>query len=394
MNAPASRTYENARRWVKAGHKVTVITCAPNHPNGIIYPGYKNRVYQWDELDGIRILRVKTYLSANKGFLKRILNYISYMISATLWSPLVIDVDAVVSTSPQFFCGFSGYFVSRLKRCRWVLEIRDLWPESIIAVGAIANRKVIVFLEGLETFMYRKADRIVPVTDSFKVHIMGRGIDPGRISVIKNGADLERFSPLPKQNAFREQHGLNGKFVASYIGTHGMAHGLDTIFAAAELLKDRDRIVFLLVGDGAERENLLKQKEARKLDNVIMLQQQEKAKIPEIIAASDVNLVLLKKTDLFKTVIPSKIFEAMAMERPVILGVEGESKAIVEEGECGVCIEPENTDELVDMLDKLCGSVEMTDRMGRNGRRFVEKYFNRDDLAADYLALIRNLGRG
>jgi glycosyltransferase involved in cell wall biosynthesis len=376
---------------VKAGHKVTVITCAPNHPNGIIYPGYKNRIYQWDELDGIRILRVKTYLSANKGFLKRTLNYVSYMVSATLWSPLVKDVNVVVSTSPQFFCGYSGYIVSRLKRCRWVLEIRDLWPESIIAVDAITNRKVISLLEYLETFMYRNADRIITVTDSFKVHIMGRGINPKRISVVKNGADLERFSPLPKQNAFREQHGLNGKFVASYIGTHGMAHGLNTIFRAAELLKDQSRIVFLLVGDGAERKSLLKQKETRKLDNVVMLPQQERSKMPEIIAASDVNLVLLKKTNLFKTVIPSKIFEAMAMERPIVLGVEGESKSIVEEGECGLCIEPENADELVDMLLKLCGSSEMTAGLGKNGRRFVEKYFNRDVLASDYLALIQNL---
>ena len=392
VNAPASRTHENAKRWVRAGHRVTVITCAPNHPKGIVYPGYRNALRQWEEIDGIRVLRVKTYLSPNKGFGGRTLNYISYMISAITFCPLVKDVDVVVSTSPQFFCGMAGYFVSRLKKKPWVLEIRDLWPESIIAVGAISNRKVIGLLEGLETFMYRNAARIVSVTDSFKAHIVKRGIPPERISVIKNGADLERYSPLPKDNRFREELGLNGKFVASYVGTHGMAHGLGTVFRAAEKLKDSPQFVFLLVGDGAERDALVKTKESLGLKNVIMLPQQEKSRMPEIIAASDVNLVLLKKADLFKTVIPSKIFEAMAMERPLILGVEGESKAIIEDADCGICIEPENDDELVGALRKLHDEDGLGMRLGKNGRKCVEKRYNRDFLAAEYLTLLRDVG--
>jgi len=389
VNAPASRTHENAKRWVRAGHRVTVITCAPNHPKGIVYPGYRNALRQWEEIDGIRALRVKTFLSANKGFGGRTLNYLSYMFSAIIFSPMVKDVDVVVSTSPQFFCGMAGYFVSRLKGKPWVLEIRDLWPESIISVGAISNRKVIRLLEGVETFMYRKAARIVSVTDSFKAHIVRRGIPPERVSVIKNGADLERFSPLPKDNRIRKELGLNGKYVASYIGTHGMAHGLESVLRAAENLKDSPQFVFLLVGDGAERDTLVKTQESLGLKNVIMLPQQEKSRMPEIIAASDVNLVLLRKADLFKTVIPSKIFEAMAMERPIILGVEGESKGIIEEGDCGICIEPENALELAKALATLCGDKGKADRLGRNGRKFVERYFNRDKLAADYLDLLR-----
>ena len=389
VNAPASRTHENAKRWVRAGHRVTVITCAPNHPKGIVYPGYRNALRQWEEIDGIRALRVKTFLSANKGFGGRTLNYLSYMFSAIIFSPMVKDVDVVVSTSPQFFCGMAGYFVSRLKGKPWVLEIRDLWPESIISVGAISNRKVIRLLEGVETFMYRKAARIVSVTDSFKAHIVRRGIPPERVSVIKNGADLERFSPLPKDNRIRKELGLNGKYVASYIGTHGMAHGLESVLRAAENLKDSPQFVFLLVGDGAERDTLVKTQESLGLKNVIMLPQQEKSRMPEIIAASDVNLVLLRKADLFKTVIPSKIFEAMAMERPIVLGVEGESKQIIEEGDCGICIEPENALELAKALATLCGDKGKADRLGRNGRKFVERYFNRDKLAADYLDLLR-----
>ncbi|RNC70381.1 MAG: glycosyltransferase WbuB [Desulfuromonadales bacterium] len=391
VNAPASRTYENARRWVRDGHRVTVITCTPNHPNGVVYPGYRNRWCFQEELDGIRVLRVKTYLSANKGFAKRIANYISYMISATLFSTLVRDVDVVVSTSPQFFCGLAGYFASRMRRAPWVVEIRDLWPESIIAVGAIRSRAVIDLLEGLETFMYSRADHVVAVTDAFKRHIAGRGVGVEHITVIKNGADLERFTPGPKENAFRKEYGLEGKFVVSYVGTHGMAHGLDTIFEAAEAMRDREDIVFLLVGDGAERERLLTRKEEQGLSNVLMIPQQPKERMPEIINASDACMVLLKKNDLFKTVIPSKIFEAMAMERPIILGVEGESREIVEQGRCGLCIEPENAVELAEAIRRLDADERLAGDLGQNGRCYVSTVFDREVLARRYLETLSPL---
>ncbi len=392
VNAPASRTYENAKRWVRAGHQVTVITCAPNHPNGIIYPGYQNRLWQWQERDGIRILRVKTYLSANKGFAKRILNYLSYMVSATLFCSQTQKADVVVSTSPQFFCGLAGFFVSRTKRCPWVLEIRDLWPESIIAVGAVKNRWIIDLLEGVETWMYQGADRIVALTKAFKRHIAGRGVAPEKITVITNGADLEQFQTSPKENDFRAEQNLEGKVVSSYIGTHGMAHGLETIFNAAVLLKDKKEIVFLLVGDGAERERLLKQKAARGLTNVIMLAQQKKEKMPEIIAASDACMVLLRKADLFKTVIPSKLFEAMAMERAIILGVEGESREIIEEGACGICIEPENPQALADAVWALFENRAFTETLGKNGKAFVVNEYDREKLAETYLKLLVHVG--
>jgi glycosyltransferase involved in cell wall biosynthesis len=391
VNAPASRTYENAKRWVKAGHNVTVITCAPNHPNGVLYPGYKNLLWQWDKKDGIKILRVKTYLSANSGFLRRILNYISFMISAILQCHRAKKVDVVISTSPQFFCGMAGYFVSRLKWKPWVLEIRDLWPESIIAVGAIKKRWVINLLEKIETFLYLKADHIISLTEAFKRHIIGRDVDSSKITVNTNGADLQHFNPLPGNNHFRSQYKLNGHFVASYIGTHGMAHALETVIFAAEILKDRMDITFLLVGDGAERERILAEKEKRALENVIMLPQQEKGKVPEMIAASDVCMVLLRRTPVFKTVIPSKIFEALAMERPIILGVEGESAEIIRQADCGICIEPENAEQLATAVLALYQDVDYRTILGKNGRELIKRQYNRDVLAADYLDLLNNL---
>lgn len=388
VNAPASRTFENACRWVREGHEVTVITCAPNHPDGVLYPGYRNRIRQWEEVAGIRVLRVITYLSANAGFLKRTLNYLSYMVSATLLSCLVRKVDIVISTSPQFFCGMAGLWTASLKRRPWILEIRDLWPESIIAVGAIRNRPIISALESIETLLYRRADHIVSVTESFKEHIAARGIAPERISVLTNGADLSQYQPLGRENGIRSELDLEGKFIASYIGTHGMAHGLDTVLKAADLLREEKNIIFLLVGGGAERERLLAKREEMGLENVLMLPQQPKERMPHVLAASDACLVLLKKRDLFKTVIPSKIFEAMAMERPIILGVEGESKGIIEEGNCGRCIEPENERDLAESVLQLSRDPGAGKQMGLNGGRFVRERFDRDVLARRYLAVI------
>ena len=392
VNAPASRTYENAKRWVRAGHKVTVLTCHPSHPGGVVYPGFKNSIGTWDEIDGIQVLRVGTYLSANKGFLKRIANYVSFMLSAVSQCWRVRDVDLVVSTSPQFFCGLGGYFVSRVKRCSWVLEIRDLWPESIVAVGAIGNRRIIQVLEGIESFMYRKADHIVSLTNAFKRHIMARGIPGDKISIITNGADLERFEPSERMNEVRRELGLpEGVFVASYIGTHGMAHGLGTVLRAAERLRDEPNVRFLLVGDGAERQKLLKEKEALDLKNVIMLDQQPKDRMPHFLAASDACLVLLIKSDLFKTVLPSKIFEAMAMKRPLVLGVEGESRELVEAGGCGICIEPENDLELSEALRTLAQDKAFAVKLGEQGREFVSAYYDREVLATRYLRILESI---
>lgn len=389
VNAPASRTFENARRWVGAGHRVTVLTCVPNHPEGIVYPGYRNRFFQWEEREGVRVLRVKTWLGANKGFLPRILNYLSYLFSATIFCLPLPRPDLVISTSPQFFCGLAGYPVSRLKRCRWLLEIRDLWPESIVAVEAIPRGRLIRLLERVETFMYRKADHIVSVTHSFLKHFQTRGVPPERMSVVTNGADLEAFTPRARDRELEETHGLAGKFVVSYIGTHGLAHSLETVLKAAELLRDEPKVVFLLVGDGAERRKLLAEKERLRLDNVLMLPQQPKSMVPRLLALSDACLILLRKSELFKTVIPSKMFEAMAMERPLIFGVEGESREIFAEAGCGVAIEPENHRELAAAARQLAGDPAASAALGKRGGEFVRRCYDRDNLAGFYETVLR-----
>ena len=394
VNAPASRTYEHCKQWVQEGHEVTVVTCAPNHPQGTVYEGYRNKLIQWENQDGIRVVRIWTYVTANQGFLKRTVNYISFMMAAILSAPFLSGFDITLSTSPQFFNGLAGYAVSRIKRTPWILEIRDLWPESIVAVGAITNRPIIGLLEALELFAYRRADHIVVVTDSFKTHIQDKGICKQRVTVIKNGVDFSLYKKHPDNPvSLAAKIGIEGKFVASYIGTHGMAHHLETILQAADELREWQDIVFLLVGDGAERDRLLAMKDSMNLSNVVMLDQQPKTAMPHFWSLSNVSLVLLRKCDLFKTVIPSKIFESMAMERPIILGVEGESSELLKSAEAGICIEPENEKDLAAQVLNLYQNPRRCQELGLNGRKYVLENFDRLVLAKRFSDLIRNVCR-
>ncbi len=394
VNAPASRTSEHCRAWVKAGHEVTVITCVPNHPSGKVYRGYRNRLYQTEIMDGVRVVRVWTLLAANEGFLLRTLNYLSFLLSATLallWLP---RPDVVISTSPQFFCGLAGFFGRIFRHAPWVLEIRDLWPESIVTVGAMRKGRVVRMLEWLETFAYRRADKVVSVTDSFVPHIAARCGDPHKIAVIKNGVDLGLFSQEASRAAeVKRSLGLDGRFVAAYVGTHGMAHGLETILDAAERLKDDPRIAFLMVGDGAERARLVELAARRGLGNVRILGQRPKAEMPGIWAATDVSLILLKRNDLFRKVIPSKMFEAMAMQRPVILGVEGEARALLEAAGAGIAIAPESAEELAAAVVRLAEDAVLAVRFGAQGLAYVREHFDRARLAATYLELLENVVR-
>lgn len=388
VNAPASRMTEHARAWTRAGHKVTVVTCAPNHPAGTLYPGYRNRLFQRETVDGVEVIRVWTWLAANEGFLPRIANYVSYLVSVLLAMPRLPNADVVLSSSPQFFCGLAGFFLKRRRR-PWVLEIRDLWPESIVAVGAMKRGFAIRTLEAIEAFAYRRADLVVSVTDGFVPHIRARR-PRGAIAVIKNGVDLTLFArpDMSAAEAFKAEHGLTGKFVAAYVGTHGMAHGLDTLLDAARLLRNRNDIAFLLVGGGSERERLEQTVLRDKFANIRMLGPQPKSAMPAILAATGAALVLLKRLDTFKTVIPSKMFEAMALGRPIVLGVEGEAAALMHAGKAGIAITPESAEELAAAVTRLADDSALAADYGANGRAFVERDFDRARLAEDYLALL------
>lgn len=391
MGAPASRVSQLARAWAADGHDVTVLTGFPNHPTGVIPPEYRGWPYIRREDDhGVKVVRTPIYAAANKGLVKRSLNYVSYAASASLLGPLLTSrPDVVIATSPQFLTAVAGYELAKLKRVPFVFEVRDLWPRSIVEVGAMkADSPVVKGLEAAELFLYRHADRIVVVTDSFVDEIAARGIPRERLSVVKNGVDLGMFSPGPRDESIRVRLGLSGKFVAAYVGTHGMAHGLATMLDAAKLLKDDDRFRLLLIGEGADKA-ALKERAAREgLSNVLFLDQQPHKEIPALLRAADATLVLLKAKDLFKTVIPSKIFEFMGVARPIVIGVDGEARRIVEDAGSGLFVPPESGEDLAAALRMLASDPDACERMGVKGRAYVEAHFSRAALARKYLDIL------
>lgn len=356
VNAPASRTFEHCREWVKAGSQVTVITCAPNFPQGRVYEGYCNRLWQTETVEGIRVIRVWSYITANEGFVKRILDYQSFMVSSTVGSFFVRGVDVVVGTSPQFFTACAGWVVGTLKRVPFVFELRDIWPESIKAVGAMGDSMAIRLLERVEMFLYRKASLIVSVTHAFKDKLIARGIDGSKVEVVTNGVDMSRYKPMPKDSELVQRLGLKGKFVGGYVGTHGLAHHLETILDAAEILASEPgggHFHFILLGDGARKQALRQDAETRGLCNVTFVDSVSKDEVVRYWSLLDVSIIHLKKTDLFTTVIPSKLFECMGMGLPVLHGVEGESANIVKDTQAGIVFEPENAAELVEHMKRL-----------------------------------------
>ncbi len=386
VNAPASRTFEHCREWVKAGHQVTVVTCAPNFPKGKVFEGYRNKLWQRETVEGIEVIRVWSYITANEGFVRRILDYQSYMVSAFLASLFVGRVDLIVGTSPQFFTACAAYAASRLKRTPYVFELRDLWPETIKAVGAMKSSFAIDMLEKLELFLYRKAARVVSVTQSFKANLIRRGIDGSKIEVITNGVDLSQFQPRAKDADLTAKLGLEGKFVAGYIGTHGLCQGLETLVEAAERLRGSG-IVFLFLGDGARKQHLRDMARERGIDNVVFIDSVPKAEVPRYWSILDVSVIHLQKAELFTTVIPSKLFESMGMGLPILHGVEGESADIVREEGVGIPFEPENTDELCAALTRL---REKPEEMAAFRARCLEaaQHYDRTNLAMRMLKVL------
>lgn len=390
VNAPASRTFEHCREWVKAGHQVTVITGAPNFPKGQVFDGYQNRLWQQETMAGIRVIRVWTYITANEGFAKRTLDYLSYMVTGFLASLFVRRVDVVVGTSPQFFTVCAAYVTGLFKRVPWVFELRDIWPESIRVVGAMKQSKVLDLLERVELFLYRKASAIVSVTHAFRTSLMRRGVNGDKIHVVTNGVDTSRFSPCDKDTELLQQHGLQGKFVAGYIGTHGLAHALHTLLDAAKALKnapDGDRFRILLLGDGANKAALRQRAQEEGLDNVIFVDSVSKDQVVRYWSLLDASIIHLKKDELFTTVIPSKLFECMGMAIPVLHGVEGESAGIVKREDVGLLFEPENPEALVDGLQRLADDPELLARFKANGPVGAQRY-DRSVLAQKMLGIL------
>lgn len=378
VNAPATRTFEHCQKWVENGCDVTVLTCAPNFPEGKVFDGYKNKFFNKEEIDGIEVIRVWSYITANSGFSKRVLDYISFAFTSFIAS-FTCRFDVVIATSPQFFTTWSAYAISLFRRKPWVFELRDLWPESIKTVGAMNESYVYKFLERIEMFLYRRANMIVPVTDAFKKRLVDRGVSEEKIKVIPNGCNTALYTPAGKDAGLENELGLQDKFVVGYLGTHGMAHSLDFIIQSIKKVNDPS-MHFLFVGAGAKKNDIMRLAKELNLTNVTFLPPVCKEEVPKYLSIMDVCLAPLIKSDTFKTVIPSKIFETAAMGKPILLGVEGQAQQIVENYRTGLCFTPEDTDSFLEGVFRLKNEPDLYDELKSNCSNLV-KDFDRTVLA-------------
>lgn len=390
IGAPSARLFEMANHWVKEGHEVTVLTAFPNHPTGIIPDEYKGMKSMIEYMEGIKVIRSYVYATPNEGFVKKTLGHISFMFSSVIQSFFKAgNPDVVVVSSPTFFSMFSASFYSIFKRAKLVLDIRDLWPAAIVELGVLKNKLIIGILEFFEKSFYKQASKIVVVTKSFKENLVSRGIPAEKIEVITNGVNAEMFQYNAVARAeLRKKLGIQAdEFVGLYIGAHGLSQSLHTLLEVAEELP---KVKFLFVGEGAEKKKLQELKKNKSLKNVLFIEGQPKKTISDYYSLSDVCFVPLRNVELFKTFIPSKMFEIMSNSRPIIASLEGESEGILKTSEAAIVTKPENVEEIKDAIIKLYNNPSLIHEYGKNGRKFVLKNYTRESLAKRYLKLLKS----
>jgi len=397
MGAPAARVAELSRHWVQAGHDVTVLTGFPNHPTGKLAPAYRKafrRLVSREIQEGVKITRTWLLPLPNRKAHERILNYSSFCISAALSGIFLARPQAVIATSPQLLVGLSGWWLARLKRVPFIFEVRDLWPESLVAVG-MGNDTSLLHraLSKIANFLYRHSDRIVVVSPAFKEYLVDRlHVDAAKLFVVENGVETEVFHPAVADSDLEKRLGLEGKFVVSYIGTMGIAHGLETVLNTAERLQhSHPEIAFLFVGEGADKQRVVSIAQQMQLNNVRFISEQPRERIPDFIAASDACLVLLKRDEIFKTVIPTKMLEFMSCARPVILGVDGHARKIIKDAAAGIFIRPASEDDLTAAVIRLAQDNQLRTTLGRNGRKFILQFYSRRQTAKKYAAFLEAL---
>jgi len=377
-----TKVFELARVLLRHGHQVSVLTGFPHYPSGVVPRAYRHRLFRQEEVEGIRVTRTCVLAAPNSAGGVRMVNYLSFACSALPAIAALDPVDVVVATSPPLTVGIPGFVAARVRRVPLVFEVRDLMPEGAITLGMLRNGVIIYLSEALEKFMYRNAKKIVALSMGIQDGVTRQGIPPEKTVVIPNGADTELFRPLDG-TSLRQELGLDDRFVVLYAGTFGRRHGFDAIIQAAIALKPERDILFLLLGDGAEKGRLLQARERYGLDNLIILPARPKGEVPHFIAASDACIATHRRLDL-PWCIPAKIFEYMACGRPVILGVDGEAAQIVGGAQAGICVGSDNSEGIVEAVLRLRSDPELCRRYGENGRRLVLERYSREALARHY----------
>lgn len=392
VGATQTRAYEMAQGLIRSGHDVTMIAEVPNHPSGVVPPEYRGKLYERATLDGIDVIRVWVKSSPIKSFRNRMLFYLSFMVSAILAGLLLARgrYDLIYATSPPLFVGGAALALSTLRRTPLVFEVRDLWPESAVALGELTRPRAIALAERLEEACYRRARLIILTAEEMKTHLASRGIHPGRMQVVRNGANPELYRCDPEaRERIRADLGLRDKFVVIYAGLMGLAQGLPSALLAAERAQTQDSDVhFLFIGDGPVKADLLTQATRLQLANITFLPAQPRELVPDYLSAADIALIPLVRNQPIGA-LPSKMFDAMACERPVLLSAEGESLLILRQEQAGVNVPPESPEPLCRAILDLKRNPELAHRFGLRGRQAVIERYSRQAQASELERLLR-----
>jgi glycosyltransferase involved in cell wall biosynthesis len=392
VGAPQNRLYELALRLKQKGADITVLTAMPNYPQMEVHKEYKGKFYHYEEMNGLHIHRSWIYVSKSKGIFKRLLNYFSF-VKSSAWVGLLKlgKFDFIICESPPLFLGMTAYFLKKIKRAKLIFNVSDLWPESAEKLGLVENKFFLSVATKLEEFLYRKSELISGQTQGIVKNISER-FPNKKVYWLPNGVDLSYYNTSTVLTNWRNENNFSADdFILLYAGIIGHAQGLEVIIKAANELKAYSKIKFVLLGSGPEKEKLQLLKESLKTNNVSFFDAVTKKEMPGIIAAIDVAVIPLKRLDLFKGAIPSKIFENLAMKKPILLGVEGEAKELfIDEGKCGLAFIPENEKSLADQTLKLFENRTELSLLGENGFNYVKQKFTRDKIAAEFWTFINN----
>lgn len=386
VGAPQNRLFELAVRLKRIGVDVSVLTAMPNYPQMKIYDGYEGKDYLYEEIEGIPVHRASIYLPKSKSIIQRLLNYFSFVYSsAKVGKNKIGDVDVIMCESPPLFLGYSALYLKRKKKAKLIFNVSDLWPESAEKLGVVTNKRMLKLAYNLEAKLYRKSVLVTGQTQGICKSINQR-FPEVKTYWLPNGVDVSYYNPSSVTSNWRKENGFQETDVLFlYAGIIGLAQGLEIILSAAEKVKDNISIKFILLGSGPEKEKLQAIKQEKQLTNVYFFDAVSKTQMPQIVQASDVSVIPLRKLELFLGAIPSKIFENLAMEKAVILAVDGEARELfVNQGQCALYSEPENVEDLVKNVFLLVNDTNLRKQLGERGRMYVEQSFNRNTIAQNF----------
>jgi glycosyltransferase involved in cell wall biosynthesis len=385
-----TRHMELAGHVVKAGDKFTIVASDVNYTTGRrVTPGA--RLFSEQRIEGVRILRCYTPAFVHRSYVWRVFAFLAFMITSVILGLRAGPLDLVMGTSPPIFQALSAWMVARIRRKPFLLEIRDLWPEFAIDIGVLKNPVLIALSRRLEKFLYARATHLLVNSPAYRDYLVTKGIPGDKISLIPNGVDPGMFHPEDRGERAREEFGLRNKFVVTYAGALGMANDIDTLLRAAERLRDNPAAHIFVVGDGKERPRLEEQVRVRGLSNVTFAGAQPKSRVPELLAASDACVALLKNIPMFRTTYPNKVFDYMAAGRPTILAIDGVIRNVIEAARGGIFVHPGDAAGLADAILTLAGDPGLVQKMGSSAREHVVQNFNRRDQARDFIRLLRRL---